>query len=102
MTLGPLTHQLRIEPQGWQCAVPEGVTLWWAARRAGMRLPRSCLNGTCRACLCQLQSGEVDYTIEWPGVSADEKASGLILPCVALALSDVVLVVPGAVRVPTP
>ena len=98
MSESPRPRQMRIEPHGWDCVVPEGETLWWAARHAGIRLPRSCLNGTCRACLCQLQSGEVNYTIEWPGLSTDEKAAGLILPCVARALSDVVLLVPGAVR----
>lgn len=88
---------LRVEPQGWACPVPPGVTLWRAARRAGIRLPSSCLNGTCRTCLCHMSSGAVDYVVDWPGVSADERAEGWVLPCVARALSDVVLTVPGAV-----
>ena len=71
--------------------VPAGVPLWRAARRAGIRLPSSCLNGTCRTCLCRMSQGQVSYIVEWPGVSADERAEGWVLPCVARALTDVVL-----------
>ena len=35
--------------------------------------------------------GQVAYRIDWPGLSAEEKADGFILPCVAYPLSDVVL-----------
>ena len=52
--------------------------------------------GTCRACIAQLSQGEVRYRIEWPGLSADEKAEGFVLPCVAMASSDLVLQAPGA------
>jgi ferredoxin len=65
-----------------------------AARRAGIRLPSSCRNGTCRACICRLLSGEIAYQIEWPGLSADEKREGHMLPCVAQARSDLVMQLP--------
>jgi ferredoxin len=61
-----------------------------------VQLPSSCRNGTCRTCICQLVSGEVHYTLEWPGLSAEEKAEGLVLPCVARPLTHVVLVQPEA------
>ena len=67
-----------------------------AALRVGVDWPRSCRNGTCRTCICQLVSGEVTYTVAWPGLSAEEKAEGLVLPCVAQPLSDVVLLHPAA------
>ncbi|MDP9157342.1 MAG: 2Fe-2S iron-sulfur cluster-binding protein [Pseudomonadota bacterium] len=60
-----------------------------AAALAGLRLSSSCRNGTCRACLCRLRDGDVRYRIEWPGLSAEEKADGWILPCVAIPLADV-------------
>ena len=41
---------------------------------------------------------KVRYRIAWPGLLAEEKADGWVLPCVALADSDVVLLQPGAVR----
>jgi ferredoxin len=71
-----------------------------AARAAGVDLPASCRNGTCRTCICRLTSGSVRYSIEWPGLSAEEKRDGFILPCVAHAQSDVVIEVPHARRLP--
>lgn len=73
-----------------------GRTLLLSAREAGVLLPSSCRNGTCRACLCRLVEGRVSYTIEWPGLSADEKREGCILPCVARPESNLVLDAPRA------
>ena len=78
-------------------AAPSNMALLQAAEQAlpsaavGGVLPSSCRNGACRTCMCQLLEGEVVYRIAWPGLSADEKRSGLILPCVAYPVSDVVL-----------
>ena len=73
------------------------ATLLQSARAAGWRLPSSCRNGTCRACLCRMVSGAVRHGVEWPGLSAEEIAEGWILPCVARPTEDVVL----QVQVPT-
>ena len=59
--------------------------------QGGIDWPSSCRNGTCRTCMCQVVSGSVRYDIEWPGLSAEEKAEGYALPCVAFPCSDVVL-----------
>lgn len=88
--------QITVEPAGLQFAAPAGSTLLQAALQAGVKLPNSCRNGTCRTCLCLLRSGAVAYAIEWPGLSAEEKAEGFILPCVALPLADLVIAAPGA------
>jgi ferredoxin len=85
-----------IEPKGWKFDAPGSLSLLAAARLAHVDLPASCRNGTCRACMCQLLSGDVRYDIEWPGLSAQEKKDGFILPCVAHPASDVVIGVPGA------
>jgi ferredoxin len=53
--------------------------------------PSSCRNGTCRTCIGKLSSGQVRYQIDWPGLSAEEKAEGYVLPCVAYPCSDVTL-----------
>ena len=90
---------VRIEPLGRTFEAPDSVTVLEAAGFANLRLPRSCRNGTCRTCLCRLVSGTVSYTIEWPGVSREEKAEGLILPCVAVAESDLVIEVPEALEI---
>jgi len=80
-----------IEPAGQVFQGSAGTPLLESARDAGWVLPSSCRNGTCRTCTCRLVSGRVSYAIEWPGLSAEEKAEGSILPCVALPGSDLVL-----------
>lgn len=47
--------------------------------------------------MCLRVSGQTQHLIDWPGLSADEKAEGWILPCVAQACSDLVLDVPLAI-----
>jgi ferredoxin len=74
----------------WFSAGPD-ETLVAAAARAGIELPTSCRNGTCRSCMCQVRSGEIAYRIQWPGLLAEEKADGWILPCIAYPRSDLVL-----------
>ena len=81
----------KVMPAGLQYDVEGDLTLLEAAEMSRVQLPSSCRNGTCRTCICQLISGQVAYTVEWPGLSAEEKAEGLVLPCVARPLSDVVL-----------
>ena len=81
----------QVEPLGMTFDTETGLTLMQAAELGGIELPSSCRNGTCRTCICLLTRGEVRYRIEWPGLSAEEKQAGYILPCVAFPLSDVVL-----------
>ena len=80
-----------IEPKGWKFEAREGQSLLAAAQLADLVLPSSCRNGTCRTCMCRLTSGSIRYHIEWPGLLAEEKAQGFILPCVAHAASDLVI-----------
>jgi ferredoxin len=85
-----------IAPAGLRFDVLPTQSLLQAAAASGIALPASCRNGTCRTCICRLHSGQVHHGIEWPGLSADEKRDGYILPCVAFAESDLVLDVPRA------
>ena len=89
-------HALRIEPHGWACEAHEAITLFEAAQLADIVLPISCRNGTCRTCMCRLLEGRVRYDMAWPGLTAEEKAEGWILPCVAHPETDVIIAVPGA------
>ncbi|HEV3104537.1 MAG TPA: 2Fe-2S iron-sulfur cluster-binding protein [Trinickia sp.] len=92
-----LRHPLvRVEPLGRSFESPDTLSLLEAAGFANIRLPRSCRNGSCRTCMCKMLSGTVSYRIEWPGLTKEEKAEGLILPCVAIAETDLVIVVPDA------
>jgi ferredoxin len=98
-TLMPLSSRpplVRVEPLGCTFEAPAGLNVLEAASFADVQLPRSCRNGTCRTCLCRLLSGTVSYQIEWPGLSKEEKTEGLILPCVAVAESDLVIEVQDA------
>jgi ferredoxin len=82
------TFKVRLEPQGriFDCAADQPLLL--AALAAGVTLPWSCRNGSCRSCIARLLEGRIEHRIPWPGLSAEEKAEGLILPCVAEPRSD--------------
>ena len=85
------TYTVAIAPQGWIFDAPSGATLLQSAERSGLRLAASCRNGTCRTCMCHLSQGKVRYAIAWPGLSAEEKRDGYILPCVAYPDADLVV-----------
>jgi ferredoxin len=85
-------YRVTLLPHGQQFEARADESLLKAGLRALAPLRSSCRVGTCRTCLCRLESGTIAYEIEWPGLTREEKAEGLVLPCVARALSDVVLV----------
>jgi ferredoxin len=72
-------------------AAPDDQPLLRSAEAAGWPFPSSCRNGTCRTCMQRLLSGQVRYAIDWPGLLAEEKREGWVLPCVAHPASDIVL-----------
>jgi ferredoxin len=78
-------------PDGQQFDAWSNQSLLLSLEQGGISWPSSCRNGTCRTCFSQLTSGSVRYEIDWPGLSAEEKAQGHILPCVAYPCSDVTL-----------
>ena len=85
----PAPHwKVTIQPALLTFEASAQLTVLQAAEAAGIAMPSSCRNGTCRTCLCHLRSGTVSYAVEWPGVSLEEKAGGYFLPCVASATSD--------------
>ncbi|PKO60476.1 MAG: ferredoxin [Betaproteobacteria bacterium HGW-Betaproteobacteria-18] len=79
------------EPGGQQFDAWSNQPLLLSIEQGGIDWPSSCRNGTCRTCFSKLESGQVRYNIEWPGLSAEEKEEGYVLPCVAYPCSDVVL-----------
>ncbi len=93
-------YSVTLVGQGRQFQAAAGRPLLVSARAAGVVLPSSCRNGTCRECLCRLVEGRVGYAIEWPGLSAEEKRDGFILPCVARPESDLVIDAPRAAWLP--
>ncbi len=77
------TFTARVLPADLQFDVESDLTLLEAADMSRVQLPSSYRIGTCRTCICQLIEGQVTYTVDWPGLAAEEKAEGLVLPCVA-------------------
>lgn len=83
-------------PGNFEFDASDALPVLQSAREAGIDLPASCRNGTCRTCMCRLQSGKIAYRIPWPGLTAEEKQEGYILPCVAYPQTDLEIEVPGA------
>src|SRR4051812_26635988 len=84
-------HAVRFDDGRGEFTATSEEPLLQAAARAGLELPSSCRNGTCRTCMCMVLSGTVSYRIQWPGLLPEEKAEGWIVPCIAYAQSDLVL-----------
>jgi ferredoxin len=82
---------MRLLPQGIDVPLAAGQTLLEGALAAGLTLRKACRNGSCRECMAQVLHGRVRHRIDWPGLLAEEKEQGWVLPCVAVAQSDVVL-----------
>jgi ferredoxin len=85
------THAVSFDDGTPGFSASEAEPILYAGLRAGVELPSSCRNGTCRTCMCQLLSGEVAYRIRWPGLLPEEKEQGWILPCIAYPRSDLEL-----------
>lgn len=81
----------RSESEGLQVDALSSEPLLISLEMGGSNWPSSCRNGTCRTCLGKLHRGEVRYEMDWPGLSAEEKSEGYLLPCVAFPCSDVAL-----------
>ncbi|MDP3355539.1 MAG: 2Fe-2S iron-sulfur cluster-binding protein [Polaromonas sp.] len=91
----PPVFHVRLQTGGPAFAAPTSLPVLQSALAAGVWIESSCRNGTCRSCICRLASGQVVYRMEWPGLSAEEKADGYILPCVAYPASDLVIQAPA-------
>lgn len=87
----PLFHIATVADTGEQCDAWTNQPLLMSLEQGGIDWPSSCRNGTCRTCFGQLVHGEVRYEIPWPGLSAEEKQEGYVLPCVAYPCSDLSL-----------
>ena len=77
-----------VEPERLRFDAPPELPLLQAMEQAGIEWPSSCRNGTCRTCIGRVLEGGIRHLIEWPGLSVDEKHNGCVLPCVAVATSD--------------
>jgi ferredoxin len=86
-----VTIQSHRSSENLQFSADADKTILQSAERAQIYPLSSCRNGTCRTCISTLISGDIRYNIDWPGLSAEEKQAGLMLPCCAHPLSDLVM-----------
>lgn len=89
-----MTYLIQVKDLKQSFAGEEGLTVLESSLLAGVAMASSCRNGTCRTCICKLESGSIVYQIDWPGLSQEEKRDGWFLPCVAVPTSDLVLSFP--------
>jgi len=71
---------VRVEPQGDTADAWPEHSLLTSMEMGGLNWPSSCRSGTCRTCICKMQAGQVRYEMEWPGLSAEEKAEAGCCP----------------------
>ena len=82
-----MLHSLCWQPDHRHPAT-DNETLLAAAQRHGFSLPASCRNGNCERCRSQLLRGRV---LTAQGIIEADGTSCAILPCCAIALSDLLL-----------
>jgi ferredoxin len=86
-----VTLQSNIKPENLQFSADSDKTILQSCEAAQIYPASSCRNGTCRTSISTLISGDIRYNIDWPGLSAEEKQAGLMLPCCAHPLSDLAM-----------
>jgi ferredoxin-NADP reductase len=72
------------------CRAISGSTLLDLAERNGVQIPFGCRQGQCGTCATRLLSGTVQMDVK-AGLTAEQKNSGYVLPCVSRAEGTVVL-----------
>lgn len=73
---------------GKKAALPPNMSVLEAAESVGVQIENSCRVGTCGICKVKLVSGHVTMEVE-DGITAEEKASGLVLACQARATENI-------------
>lgn len=73
---------------GKTAALPPNMSVLEAAESVGVQIENSCRVGTCGICKVKLVSGHVTMEVE-DGITAEEKASGLVLACQARSTENI-------------
>lgn len=89
---GASGFQISVQPSGRAFTAAPGETLLAAGIRQGIALPYGCRDGACGSCKCKKIKGRVVHGAhQSKALSDEEEALGFVLPCCAVAHSDVVL-----------
>ncbi len=93
VSTGPARVEVHLRGTVRSVAAPAGTTVLEAGLGAGLPMPYSCAMGGCGACKVTLRSGEV--RMEEPNcLTAEERAKGQVLACVARPVTAVTVEVP--------
>ncbi len=85
-------HEANLQPRGQRFRVVEKETILKAALEQNVPFPHGCKIGRCGLCKSRLTEGDVLHSDHSDSaLSQDEKAGGLVLPCVATPTRDVAL-----------
>ncbi|EGD57968.1 putative FAD/NAD/ferredoxin protein [Novosphingobium nitrogenifigens DSM 19370] len=87
---GAAQFSVTFSRQGKTIAVGAGQPILSAARAQGVVLPSSCATGLCGTCKSKLVSGKVEMKHNG-GIRQREIDAGMILPCCATPLGDLVI-----------
>lgn len=86
-----MTATIKLAPSGKEVPCQGGETVLGALERSGYALPNNCRAGACGECKTKVLSGEVDQGIVLDmALSADERAAGYRLVCMAKPIDDVI------------
>ena len=87
-----MPFEITIKPSEHSFACDDGETVLAAAMRAELMIPYGCRNGACGTCKGKILEGEVDYGPHQAAtLSAQDKAQGLALFCMATPRSRLVI-----------
>ena len=98
---GRTTARIKLADSGVTLAAQPGETLLETLERSGYRPPFSCRAGVCATCQLHVVAGQVKRGND-SGLSASQRASGVILSCVAQPMGDITLASAGGPRVARP
>lgn len=93
---------ITVLPLGKSFEAGPDQTVLAAAIAADVGMPYSCRDGSCRTCICKAVKGYVTYSRAPAGLSKQEQAEGWLLPCMAIARSDMTLDAPEAAALAAP
>jgi NAD(P)H-flavin reductase/ferredoxin len=87
---GKVVRHVAVRPDNRIVPARPGETLLEALLRDEVPIPYDCRNGGCGMCKCTVAYGQVELgPYQREALSADERAAGKVLACIATPLSDV-------------
>jgi len=98
---GRATARIKLADSGVTLMARPGETLLETLERSGYRTPFSCRAGVCATCQLHVVAGQVKRGND-SGLSAQQRASGVVLSCVAQPVGDITLASAGGPRVAKP